>query len=301
MIISASILLSIALIGVILSAGSRLWMRKLDPRILDQVSGVPGVYDPATATYKVSMDRAQLAARVDGVLLTGALGMVAQMTLSGTLNQAILLGEFPLREDEVSSFLQSVVDEGVTVTALHNKFMMDSPRIMSMHIEGIGTESRMAKAMGRLYKDLTALKPSLESPPKNAVDISKSSLVQKRMEELLWKGQMINGVYRLALGRGTKVGGQPLGGSVGVESWATFAGSEENALVNGDIATLEFELPYVLKDLLKAHIQILSIHSHLYEERPRLIFVHYWGTGKLPDLAAGVKAAFWEKEHFQSQ
>jgi hypothetical protein len=176
---------------------------------------------------------------------------------------------------------------------------------MSLHFEGTGNEELMARAMGWIYSTLNGERKleqhATTHPAPRHVDISHSTLDQKKMEQLLWQGEMSNGVFRVELARSTTLNNQNLGESTGASSWAVFAGNEQNAAVNGDIASLEKELPFVLKDLLEANIQITSIHTHMTQETPKLVFVHFFGTGKVEDLAIAVKDAIWEKEHFQSQ
>src|ERR1043166_4692211 len=85
--------------------------------------------------------------------------------------------------------------------------------------------------------------------------------------------------------------GCEVGKEMGVNTWAGFAGSDDNAVVDGDFAVLEEELQPVLKALRKAGINIVAIHQHMAQETPRILFLHYWGKGKTVDLARGVKAA----------
>jgi hypothetical protein len=61
--------------------------------------------------------------------------------------------------------------------------------------------------------------------------------------------------------------------------------------VAGDFAVLENELQTVLKTLRAANINIVAIHQHMTGENPRMLFLHYYGRGKAPALAQGVKAA----------
>ena len=82
-----------------------------------------------------------------------------------------------------------------------------------------------------------------------------------------------------------------LGAEMGVNTWATFAGSAQAAVVDGDFAMLESELQGVLKALRTAHINVVAIHSHMTHEEPRIMFLHYWGKGPAEELAGGIKAA----------
>ena len=85
--------------------------------------------------------------------------------------------------------------------------------------------------------------------------------------------------------------GMSVGAPMGVNTWATFAGSNSAALVDGDFAMLEPELQGVLRALRGASINIVAIHSHMAGEEPRVLFLHYWGKGPADALARGIQAA----------
>ena len=78
---------------------------------------------------------------------------------------------------------------------------------------------------------------------------------------------------------------------MGVNTWAAFAGTDNNALVDGDFAMTADELQPVLKALRKAGINIVAIHNHMTHEEPQYVFLDYWGKGPAADLARGLKSA----------
>src|SRR5881392_4014484 len=99
-------------------------------------------------------------------------------------------------------------------------------------------------------------------------------------------------MFKVVIGRKTKMPcGCDMTKEMGVNTWAAFAGSDENAAVDGDFAVLESELQGILKSLRGSGINIVAIHHHMTLETPRILFLHYWGRGKAGDLARGVKAA----------
>jgi len=98
-------------------------------------------------------------------------------------------------------------------------------------------------------------------------------------------------MYKVTIGRVVQMGGMDMGNTMGVNTWAAFAGTSDDALVVGDFAVLENELQTVLKTLRGANINIVAIHQHMTGENPRMIFLHYYGRGKALALAQGVKAA----------
>jgi hypothetical protein len=78
---------------------------------------------------------------------------------------------------------------------------------------------------------------------------------------------------------------------MGVNTWAAFMGTMDQAVVDGDFATISGELQSVLRTLRSGGIDIVAIHNHMEGEVPHFIFLHYWGTGRAVDLAKTVKAA----------
>jgi hypothetical protein len=97
-------------------------------------------------------------------------------------------------------------------------------------------------------------------------------------------------MFKIVLGRSTKMAcGCEVGKEMGVNTWAAFAGTDDNAIVDGDFAVLETELQPVLKSLRAEGVNIVAIHHHMSEETPRVLFLHYWGKGKIADLAGSLK------------
>jgi hypothetical protein len=97
---------------------------------------------------------------------------------------------------------------------------------------------------------------------------------------------------KFTIGRPSKMHGAPLGKRMGVNTWAAFAGSDDDAVVDGDFAVKEDELQPTLKALRIAAINIVAIHSHMTHEDPRILFFHYWGRGPAKRLAEAIKGAF---------
>jgi Domain of Unknown Function (DUF1259) len=128
--------------------------------------------------------------------------------------------------------------------------------------------------------------------PRVELSPAQTSLHPKPIEDILdMKGQLANGVYKVTIGRTTTMHGHEVGNTMGVNTWAAFAGSDEKAIVDGDFIMFERELQPVLKALRGAGIHIVALHNHMIEESPRTVFLHYWGVGPTCELAKGLKAA----------
>jgi hypothetical protein len=101
----------------------------------------------------------------------------------------------------------------------------------------------------------------------------------------------MSGVYKVTIGRETKMHGETTGNTMGVNTWAAFSGSDDKAVVDGDFAMFESELQGVLKALRGASIDVVAIHQHMAGEQPRVVFLHFWGIGRTENLAKGIRAA----------
>jgi hypothetical protein len=162
---------------------------------------------------------------------------------------------------------------------------------MFMHIGGMGDEATLAAAVGKVFAAMKQPGPV----PETSIDPASTTLDPKKHEAVLGrKGELANGVYKVVVGRETKMAGHAMGNAMGVNTWAAFAGSDEKAVVDGDFAMLEGELQNVLKALRRAGIHVVAIHQHMTGESPRVMFLHYWGVGRTEDLAKGLAAALNE-------
>jgi hypothetical protein len=187
--------------------------------------------------------------------------------------------------------MSAALDNGLEVTALHNHFIWDSPRVMFMHIGGMGPEQNLATAVGRVFAKIKETSGRTDRP--NAqIDPAHSSLDPAKLDSTLdLKGQYKDGVYKFVVGRTTRMHAVTIGNQMGVNTWGTFAGSDDNAIVDGDFAMHESELQNVLKTLRKAGINVVAIHQHMTGEQPRIMFLHYWGVAPANDLAKGLRSA----------
>jgi Domain of Unknown Function (DUF1259) len=217
--------------------------------------------------------------------------------------ETMVMGDIVLFEDEVNSAMSAALDNGIEVTALHNHFFYDKPHVLFMHIGGEGSVDKLGKGVKATLDAAKAVRqkvpqphdgfgaPALETPSK--IDAAKLDGV------FGVKGSTKDGMYKAVMGRTTTAAcGCTIGKAMGVNTWAAFAGSDDNAAVDGDFAVAETELQPVLKALRHGGINIVSIHHHMTDEKPKILFLHYWGRGKASDLGRTVKQALdltdWE-------
>ncbi|MFY9551121.1 MAG: DUF1259 domain-containing protein [Thermoanaerobaculia bacterium] len=265
--------------------------RRPDSAVIEKATGATGAWNEEEGVFKVSVPRTDLSVTVAGVRLTPALGLTTWAAFQNAGDQTIVMGDLVLTEEQVGPIMDTALASGLEVTALHNHFFWDSPRVMFMHIGGMGEEARLAEAVGKVFAKIK--EPSEKRPmPEAKIDPATTSLQPEKIASILGhKGQLKDGVYKVVIGRTTLMHGHKAGNAMGVNTWAAFAGSDNQAVVDGDFAVLGTELQAVLKALRTADIQVVAIHNHMVGEEPRIVFLHYWGVGAADRLAKGVRAA----------
>ena len=255
---------------------------------IEELTGLKGKLDEKEGAFKVSYPRPDIAPTAAGVKLTPPLGLTAWASFTGGGAHTMVMGDMVLTEDQVNPAMSAALDSGLEVTALHNHFFWDSPKVMFMHIGGMGNEEKLASAAGKVF---AALKEKGEVPTAE-IDPAKSTIDPAKLDAVFGrKGEFKDGVYKATWGRTTKEHGMTVGNTMGVNTWAALTGSAEKAVVDGDFAMLESEMQEILKTLRHANINIVAIHSHMAGEQPRIMFLHYWGIGPAEQLAKAVMSA----------
>ncbi len=263
---------------------------------IDQVTGAKGTYFPKEDVYRVAFPRTDVKVTVDRWPMHPFMGLTSWAAFtSGGHHEGMVMGDLVLFEDEVNPVLSAALDSGLEVTALHNHFFFDSPRVMFMHIGGSGSVEQLAAGVRRAMDKAQEIRKAAPTPASQFAGPAipeKSSIIPSVIEKILGvQGQANNGMYKIAIGREARMHGQGIGNQMGVNTWAAFAGSDANAFVDGDFAMLKSELQAVLKALRRAGINIVAIHNHMTHEEPQFVFLHYWGIGKTSELAKGLKSA----------
>jgi hypothetical protein len=279
--------------GIALAQG-----QNLDTARIEEITGLKGTLIEQEGVFKVMSPRTDTKISVDGWTMPPFMGLNAWASFHASgPGKAMVMGDLVLFQDEVNPVLSVLLDSGLEVTALHNHFFFDEPKVYFVHIggEAAGAEplaSGVRRALDKV-KEIRAKAPApasgLGAPPLPPT----STISGKTVEDALGvKGQAKDGMFKVVIGRTAAAAcGCEIAKEMGVNTWAAFAGSDDNALVDGDFAMLESELQGVLKALRKADINIVAIHHHMVGETPQFLFLHYWGRGRVDALARGLKAA----------
>jgi hypothetical protein len=206
-----------------------------------------------------------------------------------------MMGDLVLTEDEVNPVMSAILDNGLDVTALHNHFFWEQPRIFYMHVHGMGSAADLT---GRIKPAIDLIDQSAKrasTPPAAAPAGSAPTLNSAALAKIIGhEGEQNGPVYKITIGRpdiNVREHGAAINSRMGLNTWAAFVGTEAEAMVAGDVAMLEHEMTPVLKALRGNGLDVVAIHHHMTDVQPVVIFLHYYGTGPAAKLAQGVRAA----------
>jgi hypothetical protein len=170
----------------------------------------------------------------------------------------VMMGDLVLTEDEVNPVMTAVLDSGLEVTALHNHFFGEEPRMFYMHVHGRGAAAELARKLEPAidWIDEAARKRGTPKAPPAAAGALDSAAVARIVGH---QGETTGPVYKITIGRADiplKEHGASINARMGLNTWAAFAGSNEDAMVAGDVAMLEEEVTPVLRALRSEGIDI---------------------------------------------
>src|SRR3954468_6709448 len=253
--------------------------------------------DYKAAVLKVSVPRNDVTVTVANIKTPTPFGFGGWIAMTkGTGGMEVMMGDLVLLQEEVNPVMSALLDNGLDVTALHNHFFWDNPRIYYMHVHGHGSPADLARKVkpaldliGKGTNRPTAAPtstPAATSAP--TMDTAKIARIAGH------QGEQSGPVYKITVGRDdlklTEMGAA-INARMGLNTWAAFIGTNDNAAVAGDVAMLADEVTPVLKALRQNGIDIVAIHHHMTGTSPTIYFLHYWGTGSVDKLAAAFKAA----------
>jgi hypothetical protein len=243
---------------------------------------------------KVNIPRNDVTVTVANVATPTPFGFGGWIAMTQGSGMGVMMGDLVLLQDEVNPVMSALLDNGLEVTALHNHFFWDEPRMAYMHVHGHGAPMELARKV-KPALDLIGRASKPSTPPSVPTSGAGQSLDVARIAQIAGHAGEQNGaVYKITVGRDdlklTEMGA-PINARMGLNTWAAFVGSDSNAAIAGDVAMLSSEVAPVLKALRQNGLQIVAIHHHMLDTQPTIIFLHYWGTGPADKLAAGFKSA----------
>jgi hypothetical protein len=243
---------------------------------------------------RIAWARDDVAVKVDGMPLQPFAGLGTWAAFTPAPHGAMVMGDTVVFQDEVTPAMDAAFEHGLEVTALHNHFFYDEPKVYYMHIGGHGDPEKLAAAVKDVWDAIKRVRQDHALPetrfPGDAPREGK--IDAEAVEKILGhKGETQKGVVKVTVGREGSMHGVKVGGPMGLTTWAAFSGSDDLAAVDGDFIMTAEEVQPVLHALRKADIHIVALHNHMMGEQPAFYFAHFWGKGRAEGLARGVKSA----------
>lgn len=263
---------------------------------IDAALGKKGTYNEAQATHVVALPRNDLRVTVRGEAVPIPLGFGGWAAFKHTLDgkSAVFMSDNVLLEEEVNPLIDAVLANGLEVGAIHNHFFYESPRIFFMHVHGMGAPGELAARYARALansKILPANQPKVDPAARTAKEI----FDLPALDAIVGKTGAVNGpAYKYTVGRDDlriMEMGADMTAAIGLNTWATFVGTPEAAVVAGDVAMLAHEVNPVIRHLRSKGVEICAVHNHMLAEEPRIIFLHYLARGRAADIAQTFRGA----------
>jgi len=246
---------------------------------------------------KVNIPRNDVSVTVANVKTPTPFGFGGWIAMTkGAGGMSVMMGDLVLTQDEVNPVMSALLENGLDVTALHNHFFWDEPRMYFMHVHGHGTPADLA----RKVKPAIDLIGKGRTPPAStpAAPAAGPTIDTAKIAQIVGTpGEQNGAVYKITIGRDdlklTEMGA-PINARMGLNTWAAFVGTNDKAAIAGDVAMLASEVTPVLKALRKNGLDVVAIHQHMTDTNPTIYFLHYWGTGPADKLATAFKSAVSE-------
>jgi hypothetical protein len=264
---------------------------------IDAALSKKGSYKETESVYTTPLPRNDLKMKIKGESVPIPFGFGGWVSFKKTVDgkSAMLMSDTVLQMEEVNPLISAAHANGLEIAAIHNHFFYEEPRIFYMHIHGMGTIEELAKKYAATIRDsrlFPANQPAPSTPPtvtgKENFDIPALDAIVK------YTGTVNGPTYKYTIGRAdlkVMAMGVEMTTNIGLNTWASFAGKQDDAHIAGDVAMLQSEVNTVIKTLRAHNLEVVAVHNHMLGDDPHMIFLHYYGRGNAATLAQGFRAA----------
>jgi hypothetical protein len=125
----------------------------LDTATIERLTGAKGELNEQEGVFKVTVPRTDLDVSAAGVKLLPPMGLTSWAAFQKAGDRTMVMGDLVMLEDQVNPVMSVALENGLEVTALHNHFSWDAPKVMFMHIGGLGDEAKLAAEVGKAFQN----------------------------------------------------------------------------------------------------------------------------------------------------
>jgi hypothetical protein len=264
---------------------------------IETAIGKKGSYKEAESLHTTPLPRNDLKVTIKGSPIPIPFGFGGWVSFKKSVDgkSAMVMGDTVLLQEEVNPMISAAQANGLEISAIHNHFFYEEPRIFYMHIQGVGSVAELAKRYADTIRDSKVFPANQPAPSAPSAITGKENFDIPALDAIVKYTGAVNGpTYKYTIGRSdlkVMMMGVEMTTNIGLNTWAAFAGKQDDAQIAGDIAMLPGEVNAVIKTLRQHNLEVVACHSHMLDENPRIIFLHYYGRGKAADLAQGFRAA----------
>jgi hypothetical protein len=263
---------------------------------IETALGKKGSYKEAESVHTTALPRNDLKMKIKGEPIPIPFGFGGWVSFKKTVDgkSAMVMGDTVLLQEEVNPLISAAQANGLEIGAIHNHFFYEEPRIFYVHIHGMGSITDLAKRYADTIRDSKVFPANQPAPAAPPAITGKENFDIPALDAIVKYTGTVNGpTYKYTIGRSdlkVMMMGVEMTTNIGLNTWASFAGKQDNAQIAGDIAMLPGEVNHVIKTLREHNIEVVAVHSHMLNDDPHIIFLHYYGRGNAATLAQAFRA-----------
>jgi hypothetical protein len=240
--------------------------------------------------YRVGFPRTDLHVSVHGLAIRPGLALGSWAAFTGTNDNAMVMGDLVLLEDELNPVMEKLRSAGFEISAVHNHLIEETPQVVYMHYMGHGAAAQLATS---LRAALAVSKTPLDRPAATVEEAAPPAWVKTVQDSVGRKGTFKGGVLSYGVPRSDSItlDGTTIAPAAGVAEAINFQAADSGSVATtGDFVLTAEEVNRVISELQAHHILVTALHSHMLTEQPRLFFMHFWGVGSPESVGAGITA-----------